>query len=1042
MDDSARKGTRDIKFASRKVEEADCRRYQAVEWLDSIVGPLELSSQPSESDFISCLRSGRILCNAINKVHPGAVPKVVENKPNQKSPCGEIRPLRAFQYFENVKNFLVAIQGLKLPAFEASDLEKDNLEARKSARVVDCILGLKAYHERKQAAVCGDGLLKQTRSPTAMHFASGIHAKGRAPPHSLAPICQKQPSPSEEKMLKESLVRMLANYMAEEKENFDGDLPSKAKDPVKSLGKIFSTCVDYPQLNAVFENFCAKRDRSSVPSTPSPLEEHSSSTGRSVVCSTLEEHSSSTGRSVVCSTLEEHSSSTGGSVVCSPLEEHSSSTGVSVVCSPLEEHSSTGGSECDRSFLRESESNCNHWQKIQLQQKELSAIKNMLSEAKTEFEELQCRLQRDLKEIDARAKEMSMAALGYHRLVKENRDLYNIVQDLKGNIRVYCRIRPVFNDEAGSIVDFIGQDDSLAISDPSKPQSEGRKIFNFNKVFGPTCSQNDIYADIQPLIRSVMDGYNVCIFAYGQTGSGKTHTMSCPSDGSSEEDMGISHLALNDLFRLSNMRKDDAEYEIQVQMVEIYNEQVRDLLKFEICSADGGSMSLSDATMHSVKSTADVIRLMKLGDDNRVISSSTALNDRSSRSHSILTVQVSGKEISGCTLQSCLHFVDLASSSERVENPEEAMYINKSLSCLGDVITALAQKNSHIPYRNSKLTLLLQDSLSPGGRTKTLMFAHINPERDSFAETISTLKFAQRVSTDELGGVRGNKECSEVMQLKEQVERLKEALGGNKGAQSVQSPSIRRISSSAEKPKAYLDRTPPRPRRLSMENIKNEKPGKTTPGAVRSRRLSIEGSRVAEKNDAPEGGAILTPRNVNLQEMDAAPSGSVTKQLVGKTESKQRVAAPPRSPVRGSSVVSSKARASRRQSLTGIPLPGIGGGGADTRPRRSSLGGKPVGSTEAYRNHWAVGPFNTVMVRPDGRKDKCIEWLDRHPKNSVMYVSFGTTVALSKDHIHEIALGLEGSGHRFIWVLREADKGDIFSRETPEGRETAMIMIY
>ncbi|KAK4801563.1 hypothetical protein SAY86_022050 [Trapa natans] len=891
MDDSARKGTRDIKFASRKAEEADCRRYQAVEWLDSIVGPLELSSQPSESDFISCLRSGRILCNAINKVHPGAVPKVVENKPNQKSPCGEIRPLRAFQYFENVKNFLVAIQGLKLPAFEASDLEKDNLEARKSARVVDCILGLKAYHERKQAAVCGDGLLKQTRSPTAMHFASGIHAKGRAPPHSLAPICQKQPSPSEEKMLKESLVRMLANYMAEEKENFDGDLPSKAKDPVKSLGKIFSTCVDYPQvcislMISFFENFCAKRDRSSVPSTPSPLEEHSSSTGKS----------------------------------------------------------------CDKSFLRES--NCNHWQKIQMQQKELSAIKNMLSEAKTEFEELQCQLQRDLKEIDAQAKEMSMAALGYHRLVKENRDLYNIVQDLKGNIRVYCRIRPVFNDEAGSIVDFIGQDDSLAISDPSKPQSEGRKIFNFNKVFGPTCSQNDIYADIQPLIRSVMDGYNVCIFAYGQTGSGKTHTMSCPSGGSSEEDMGISHLALNDLFRLSNMRKDDAEYEIQVHMVEIYNEQVRDLLaedsantKFEICSADGGSMSLSDATMHSVKSTADVIRLMKLGDDNRVISSSTALNDRSSRSHSILTVQVSGKEISGCTLQSCLHFVDLAGSSERVENPEEAMYINKSLSCLGDVITALAQKNSHIPYRNSKLTLLLQDSLSPGGRTKTLMFAHINPERDSFAETISTLKFAQRVSTDELGGARGNKECSEVMQLKEQVERLKEALGGNKGAQSVQSPSIRRISSSAEKPKAYLDRTPPRPRRLSMENIKNEKPGKTTPGAVRSRRLSIEGSRVAEKNDAPEGGAILTPRNVNLQEMDAAPSGSVTKKLVGKTESKQRVAAPPRSPVRGSNVVSSNARASRRQSLTGIPLPGVGGGGADTRPRRSSLGGKPVGST-------------------------------------------------------------------------------------------------
>ncbi|KAK4775980.1 hypothetical protein SAY87_023941 [Trapa incisa] len=89
------------------------------------------------------------------------------------------------------------------------------------------------------------------------------------------------------------------------------------------------------------------------------------------------------------------------------------------------------------------------------------------------------------------------------------------------------------------------------------------------------------------------------------------------------------------------------------------------------------------------------------------------------------------------------------------------------------------------------------------------------------------------------------------------------------------------------------------------------------------------------------------------------------------------------------------------------------------------------------QKQWAVGPFNPVMVRADGPKDKCIEWLDGHPENSVIYVSFGTTVTLSKDQIHEIALGLEGSGHRFIWVLRQADRGDIFDREASEGRGTA-----
>ncbi|KAK3010269.1 hypothetical protein RJ639_012589, partial [Escallonia herrerae] len=136
-----------------------------------------------------------------------------------------------------------------------------------------------------------------------------------------------------------------------------------------------------------------------------------------------------------------------------------------------------------------------------------------------------------------------------------------------------------------------------------------------------------------------------------------------------------------------------------------------------------------------------------------------------------------GKDVSGSVLRSSLHLVDLA-GSERVDKTEvtgdglkEAQYINKSLSCLGDVVAALAHKNSYIPYRNSKLTLLLQNSL--GGHAKTLMFAHVSPEGDSFGETVTTLKFAQRVSTVELGAARSNKESTEVIELKEQARRLR-----------------------------------------------------------------------------------------------------------------------------------------------------------------------------------------------------------------------------------------------------------------------------
>ncbi|XP_031740187.1 kinesin-like protein KIN-14L isoform X3 [Cucumis sativus] len=629
--------------------------------------------------------------------------------------------------------------------------------------------------------------------------------------------CEKQPPIGSPNIgLEEFIVKSLVDSIVQEKENFDGNLLASLRNQDKDAVKLFQSIVSICSNESLQENVYEK------------TEFHT----------TLEDE------------LKER---------CSSLA-HSASV--------LDDISDLNSLQDYRACFKKK--SCNHHKLLSIQEREVLDLKALLSKTKGEFHDLQLHLQRDLKDLENLVQGLSNAALGYHNVVQENRSLYNIVQDLKGNIRVYCRVRPSFNCLSKNMIEYIGEDGSLMILDPLKSKRDGRKVFRFNRVFGPAAKQDEVFKDIEPLIRSVLDGYNVCIFAYGQTGSGKTHTMNGPSGGA-DKDFGINYLALNDLFQIQNVRKDSIDYEINVQMVEIYNEQVRDLLvaessntKLEIrsCTSVVG-FSLPDATRHSVKSTDDVLNLMKLGELNRAVSS-TAMNNRSSRSHSILTVYVNGRDNSGSTICSCLHLVDLA-GSERVDKSEvmgdqlkEAQYINKSLSCLGDVIMALAHKNSHIPYRNSKLTLLLQDSL--GGHAKTVMFAHVSPEEDSFCETLSTLKFAQSVSTVELGAARLNKESSEVMQLKAQVENLKKALVDNE-AQRILSKKLKDPRSSTH----VVDRTPPRTRRLRIESCNIDKTdlsfkqemgkgskdpkspthivNKTPPCA---RRLSIESCKIAK----------------------------------------------------------------------------------------------------------------------------------------------------------------------------------------------------
>ncbi|CAO2819870.1 unnamed protein product [Amaranthus hypochondriacus] len=416
----------------------------------------------------------------------------------------------------------------------------------------------------------------------------------------------------------------------------------------------------------------------------------------------------------------------------------------------------------------------------------LKGLRKDLNSVKRELLETQDCYPLEFQFLGTKLKELVDAAENYHMVLAENRKLYNEVQDLKGNIRVYCRIRPFLpgQNEKQTTIEYIGENGELVVVNPVKPGKDSRRLFKFNKVFAPTASQEEVFIDTQPLIRSVLDGYNVCIFAYGQTGSGKTYTMTGP-DMTSKKDWGVNYRALHDLFQISQNRRSSIMYEVGVQMVEIYNEQVRDLLTCDgsqkrlgiWSTTQPNGLAVPDASMHPVKSTNDVLELMNIGFMNRAVGA-TALNERSSRSHSILTVHVRGTELkNNSVMRGCLHLVDLA-GSERVDRSEatgdrlkEAQHINRSLSALGDVIFALAQKNSHVPYRNSKLTQVLQSSL--GGQAKTLMFVQLNPDVESYSETTSTLKFAERVSGVELGAARSNKEGKDVRELMEQVTALK-----------------------------------------------------------------------------------------------------------------------------------------------------------------------------------------------------------------------------------------------------------------------------
>ncbi|XP_058821920.1 kinesin-like protein KIF3A [Topomyia yanbarensis] len=362
------------------------------------------------------------------------------------------------------------------------------------------------------------------------------------------------------------------------------------------------------------------------------------------------------------------------------------------------------------------------------------------------------------------------------------------------NVRVVVRVRPMDKNEIDSGCQNVIKADKcnrcITVYKPNANSSEPPKVYFFDNIFGEESTQIDLYIDTaRPIVDKVLEGYNGTILAYGQTGTGKTYTMSGNPD--SPQTKGIIPNTFAHIFGHIARGKENQKFLVRVSYMEIYNEEVRDLLGKEIHKslevkerADIG-VFVKDLSGYVVHNADDLDNIMKLGNKNRVVGA-TKMNSESSRSHAIFSITVESSETDENGKQLVrmgkLQLVDLAGSERQSKTQssglrlKEATKINLSLSVLGNVISALVDgKSTHIPYRNSKLTRLLQDSL--GGNSKTVMCASISPADSNYVETISTLRYACRAKNiQNLAHINDEPKDALLRHFQDEIKELKRQL--------------------------------------------------------------------------------------------------------------------------------------------------------------------------------------------------------------------------------------------------------------------------
>ncbi|CAN6469278.1 unnamed protein product [Victoria cruziana] len=383
--------------------------------------------------------------------------------------------------------------------------------------------------------------------------------------------------------------------------------------------------------------------------------------------------------------------------------------------------------------------------------------------------------------------------------------------DLKGSIRVFCRVRPLLQMEKRNRTALItlGQE-KVMIQGMGK-----KKDYVFDRVFSYEASQEDVYVEIEPILRSALDGHSVCIFSYGQTGTGKTFTMEGAPDSH-----GIVPRAIKSLLDQSSL--DNAvSFKFSLSMVEVYMGHLKDLLvhrpparmesacmprSLSMQTGSDGYVEIDGLTEIPLTDFAQAHKHYAMGRKARS-TCWTYVNEASSRSHCLTRLTITRNE-GGKTVLSKLWMVDLGGSERLLKTRatghilDEGRAINLSLSALGDVISALRRKRNHIPYRNSKLTQILKDSL--GHDSKAVMVIHISPKEDDICESLCSLNFGQRAR-----GVECHKEQSEELrnlrrkQIAELDQKLKDA---EQGCETVRD-HVQRLECTLQEKKRVLSVT-------------------------------------------------------------------------------------------------------------------------------------------------------------------------------------------------------------------------------------------
>ncbi|XP_030832352.1 calmodulin-binding carboxy-terminal kinesin isoform X2 [Strongylocentrotus purpuratus] len=398
------------------------------------------------------------------------------------------------------------------------------------------------------------------------------------------------------------------------------------------------------------------------------------------------------------------------------------------------------------------------------------------AEEALELKEKCTTLEKENKELQ---KELKAATDNYNSERVLRKKYYNMVEDMKGKIRVYCRARPLSGSEKerGNF-SIIKRPDEYTVDITS---TRGQKEFQFDHIFMPENTQAEIFEDTDRLIQSAVDGYNVCIFAYGQTGSGKTFTMI----GDKEQKFpGIAPRAFQKVYELIEENKSKFSFRVYTYMLELYNEKLIDLYnknkgeppKLDIKKDKKGMVYINGSVIQEAGNSKELYGLFEEGSANRHVAS-TKMNSESSRSHLVIGVIIESTNLgTGAVVKGKLTLVDLAGSERSAktgataEQLKEANSINKSLSALADVISALSSEQSFIPYRNNKLTMLMQDSL--GGNAKTLMFVNISPADYNAEETVISLTYASRVKLI-TNDASKNSDNKEIARLKDVIAKLK-----------------------------------------------------------------------------------------------------------------------------------------------------------------------------------------------------------------------------------------------------------------------------